>query len=162
MQLPRPLLIVVVVLIVLAVVGVGAAFAGPDGERDDAQGGLSGFLDGFIPDPDPVELNTTTAPCLNAAAARLEIALGGFCTVLVLPADTLRRELELEVLQGAVRFEVEQRVGDETPDSDPQVVPFVDDGEIVRSVSVVVSRGDSATLDLQCGNSSNCFLAVNP
>jgi hypothetical protein len=163
MQLPKPLLILVVVLIVLAVIGTGAAFLGPDGDQDDAQGGLSDFLDGLIPDPDPIALNTTTAPCLNPATDNLEIPFNTVCTVQVLPADTLRRELELQVTQGNIRFDVDQRVGGEDVESDPEDVPFVDDdGQLQRTVSVVVSRDDSARLRLGCRGPGDCLVLVNP
>src|SRR4029079_109504 len=70
-RLPRSLLIVVVVVIVLAVASCGVVLISPPGARGDRRGGLAGFLDAFLRGTPPVELDTTTAPCLVGDQLRI-------------------------------------------------------------------------------------------
>ena len=157
MRLPRSLLIVVVVVIVLAVASCGVVLISPPGSPGDLRGGLAGFLDDLLPGTPPVELDTTTAPCL--VGDQLRIDAGTACLVNILATDELRRELVLGVTSGRVRFDVDQLVGGRPIDADAQDVP-TDDGQ--REVSVVVQRGDSASLSLACRPLVDCVLAVNP
>jgi hypothetical protein len=161
MQLPRPLLIAIAVLVLLALVGGCGALVAPDGEIDDIRGGLTDFLDGLAPDPEPVALNAGNTSCLNGD--QLQMPFTGTCQIEIAPSGSFRRELELQVIVGTVQFEVDQVVGGESIDSDPQTVPFVDDeGNLQVTVSVVVSRDDSAELSLRCLAQGGCILAVNP
>ncbi|MET0772492.1 MAG: hypothetical protein ABWZ82_05355 [Candidatus Limnocylindrales bacterium] len=157
MRLPRPLLIAVVVIIVLGVASCGVSIVSLDDDPGDPRSGLTEFLDGLMPGTPPVELDTTTAPCL--VGEELRIDTGATCQVTILPTGDLRRELVLRVTAGRVRFDVDQVVGGRSIDSGPEVVP-TSDGQ--REVSVVVQREDSAGLALACLLPVDCVLAVNP
>jgi hypothetical protein len=172
MQVPKPLLILVVVLIILGVIAFGASlFAFPDdgnrdNDQDDVKGNLTDFLGGVFPDPDPVLLRSpeaSLAPPDCLVGQELRIDSGDTCVVEVLETDSLRRELELRVTQGLALFKVRQQ-GGETPEPTKEV-PFNDDGRTIDSVSVVVSRRETATVTVQCVVQTfpvNCRLAVNP
>jgi hypothetical protein len=161
-RLPRVLVIVVIVLVVLGVASCSVSFVSPFGDDDDPRGGLTDFLEGLMPGAPPVELDVGTAPCL--VGDQLLIDAGAACQVVVAPTGDLRRELTLRVLgNGVVRFAVAQVTGGDTIEADPTTIPFVDDGELRREVSVVVQRDDSAVLALQCQLlGPDCVLAVNP
>jgi hypothetical protein len=179
-QVPKPLLILVIVVIILAVIGLGASlFAfpdnGPGDDQDEAKGNLTDFLDRVFPKPEPVILRSPGASidpndCLSGT--QLNITLNQSCVVDIAGSGSLRRELVLQVRAGNVLFRVKQssQPGPEagqTPAPDPtQVVPFRKDGQDVNSVSVVLSRDETATVFMDCVPvgpfPSNCAVAVNP
>ena len=155
MQIPKPLLIVIVVLLVLAVVGCSAGFLrGGDRERsddqkkDDVQGGLVAVLDALIPDPEPVRLGPGDADCFSGGGTST-LVFASTCEVRIARTGDLRRRLRLTVAPfNSVNVEVFQPAdGDALDDLD---VPFVDDGETRDFVDVVVRRDESARIVLSC------------
>jgi hypothetical protein len=154
MQVPKPLLILIVVLLVLGVVGCSAGFLrggdrdrSPDQKKDDVRGTFVAFLDVLIPDPEPVRLGPLDATCFSGD--RSTLVFGGSCEVRITPTGDLRRQLQLRVAPGnRVNVEVFQPAdGDALDDQD---VPFVDDGQSQDSVAVVVRRDESARIVLSC------------
>jgi hypothetical protein len=155
MRLPRPLLLVVMVLVVLALAGSCAAFVAPAGGPGDIRSGITDFLEGLAPDPPPVVLDSSSAPCLSGD--QLVIPANTACLVVVQPTDDLRRRLALRVTAGSVRFAVDQIANGKSTGTQDQTVNAGDD-----PVSLAVSRRDSATLGLTCLSVATCVLAVNP
>jgi hypothetical protein len=158
------LLIVVVVLVVLSIVGLVAGSCSGGGGNSGAErrqtlgDSFAKRLSDLVPRAAPVTLTTTTAPCLSGQQLQFTTS----CVVQVPPTDEARRQLRLVVLgPTSVGVAVAQTVGGQTPDPTETTVPFSEDGKVTRDITVIVGRGDRATVSLVCKVIS-CVLDVNP
>jgi hypothetical protein len=170
-NVPRPLLIVIVVLLVLAVGGcvVGLGRSGEGAGKLELRNALDSdliqLLQGLAPAPEPIELTLAEAPCLAGGGTALQFS--GECT-LTIPERAGRSRLDLRVALGSTMSVVDVKVdgttvGDPDDPSFPQPVPFLDDGQLQREVAIVLSRGEQAAVVLQCTSAPpSCVVAVNP
>lgn len=156
MNLPKPLLIVIVIVLLIAVVSCGATVARslnheeggntPSNQAEVNDGVFAGLFKEFAPGSDPVRFPPATANPANCSSFPCVITIPG--------SGDLRRELRLIHAFGNVTVHVIAQMNGRPVN---QTVAMPDDTD---KVSVIVSRDDSATVFLAC--SGSCAVKVNP
>jgi len=151
--LPKPLIVVIVIVLVLAIVSCGAVVArrnDPPGDRAEINSGLFARLfKAFAPPSAPVRFPPATTNPDNCFASITS------CAVTIPPSDDLRRELRLTHSSGFMTVRVIGQVNGTNVDN---TVSMPGD---TSEVSVVVTRGDGATVLLGC-TFGPCAVNVNP
>jgi hypothetical protein len=157
-QLPRPLLVLVVVLIVLAVAACGLSLGKRDEPAGDAAGArgdpLVKALKEFAPGSAPLQLTPSMATCLDSG----QLKPNPSCDINVQPENIEgpRRRLQLKMSTGTMRMTVSGVSGQETIEPTSQTVT-----NATEDASLVLMEGDTAEIELQC-LFGPCIVNVNP
>jgi hypothetical protein len=143
MNVPRPLLVVVVVIIVLGVIACGAGVirgrmdAGRPKQTPSVQ--FDGFGDSKVPSRDVAVVGSG---CDRSGAV---ITITTTCLLIADPQSIRPRTLHLDVTSGSVKAVVAQQIRGETRTSDPNPDP-------TDPIEVSVSGTSPVRVTLNCGS----------
>lgn len=156
MNIPKPLLVVVVIIIVLGVLscGVGAIRGIQDANPTPAPFPTpTPFVlpDGVITAPVPEgDVSASASPSTNCSIAGVLITVASGCRLTVDPVAFLPRKLFLKVTSGSVTIVVSQFIRDHLRSSDA-------DTKLFGVFEISVSGSSPVFVDIGCGS---CTLEV--
>lgn len=156
MNVPKPLLVVVVVIIVLGVLscGVGVIRGIQDSSATPAPPPTpTPFVlpDGVIEAPVPSgDVTSSAVPSSSCTIAGPDITISTDCRLIVNPQAFQPRKLFLQVMSGFVTIVVRQEIRGELRESDP-------DSKLVGTFEISVSGSSPVFVDVEC---TSCTLKV--
>jgi hypothetical protein len=162
MNIPRPLLIVIVVIVILGVVSCGAGvFRGlnedPHPAPEDA-GAKSGF-DGLIKEPVPLgDIKIAGGDCsfseVDSDGVAHAISVPSSCFFRVEPKALIPRVLKLEATSGSAVVSVQQTIDGKPEPSPPKSTAIPSSGDLEISVS------GSSPVEVTISCAFSCILRI--